>query len=113
MATQHQWQGLSAHFHQPRTTQRLPQGLFPMLFRFKISQKKPVYNLTCFSGLFPLELYLGLKYFQTITRCKFHNKPHAIKELIDRYVFSHISRLYRQRLTLHSQSGFIGFFDAP
>ena len=55
-----------------------------------MSQKKPVHNLKGFSGLFPLELYLGLKYFQTITRCKFHNKPHAIKELIDRYVFSHI-----------------------
>ena len=84
-----------------------------MLFRFKVSQKKPVHNLACFSGLFPLELYLGFKYFQTITRCKFHNKPHAIKELIDRYVFSHISRLYRQKLTMHGQSGFIGFFDAP
>ena len=44
----------------------------------------------------------NLVIFQTTAQCKFRNKPYASKEVY-RQILSHISRLFKQKLTFSAQ----------
>jgi len=83
------------------------------LNRAKSKPKVALHNLKGSSGFFPLDLYLGLKHFPRITRCKFHKKPRASKGVylwVYLWVSSHISGLLKHKLTFSTYQKLPKFF---
>ena len=84
----------------PYTAQWPPRGIFPIIFvltSLEMSQKWPAHiylPLKSWNGLYTRDYYLISRYFKTITRCRFHNKPYAIWELY-RQILAHISLLFK------------------